>query len=290
MKIRIGSRESKLAVIQSEIFMEEMRKNNPGVEMELITMKTTGDKILDRTLDKVGGKGLFLKELEQALLEGKVDLTVHSLKDMAMDIREEIPILAVSKREDPRDVLVLPQGAKEIDFSKPFGCASLRRKLQIQALYPGAAVKPVRGNVLTRLAKLDAGEYCALILAYAGMKRLHLESRIHSVFEVEEILPSACQGVLAVQGRKDFDRSVLSSFHDEETFITSMAERSFVRALDGGCSSPVAAYAQIQGNQISIAGFFADDDGNCSKDKITGPKEDGVALGQELANIMKRRG
>ncbi len=290
MEIRIGSRESKLAVIQSEIFMAEMQRHNADLQFQLITMKTTGDKILDRTLDQVGGKGLFLKELEKALLENKVDLTVHSLKDMPMEISADIPILAVSKREDPRDVLVLPQGATEIDFDKPFGCASLRRKLQIQQLYPGATVKPVRGNVLTRLAKLDAGEYGALVLAYAGIKRLGLESRIHYIFDVNEILPSACQGVLAVQGRKDFDRTIFTAFHDEETWITSIAERSFVRTLDGGCSSPVAAFAQIDGNQISIAGFFVDNDGNCFKDKITGPKENGEALGRELANIMKHRG
>ncbi len=290
MKIRIGSRESKLAVIQSEMVMEKIRQANSDIELELITMKTTGDKILDRTLDKIGGKGLFVKELDRALIENKVDLTVHSFKDMPMEISDEIPILAVSKREDPRDVLILPEGQTEMDFKKPIGCSSLRRKLQLQCLYPNTPIKAIRGNVQTRLAKLDSGEYGALVLAYAGMKRLGLLERISYIFEVDEILPAACQGVLAVQGRKDFDSKLLQSLHDPDTWITSVAERSFVRTLDGGCSSPVAAFAQIEGDEITITGFFADEENHWRKEKITGNKKDAQILGQKLANMIKNRG
>lgn len=155
--IRVGSRESRLAVVQSELVMDAIRAAHPEVGLELVTMKTTGDKILDRTLDKVGGKGLFVKELDAALLDGRVDLTVHSCKDLPMEEDPRIPLAGFSRREDPRDVLVLPQGAEELDPSRPIGCASARRAVQLRALFPGVAVAPVRGNVLTRLRKLDEG-------------------------------------------------------------------------------------------------------------------------------------
>ena len=199
--IRVGSRESRLAVIQSELVMEAIRAACPGAELELVTMKTTGDKILDRTLDQVGGKGLFVKELDAALLESRVDLTVHSLKDLPMEPHPGLPVAAYPRRADPRDVLVLPEGETEWDRSRPVGCASLRRKLQLEALFPGVEVRPVRGNVLTRLNKLDRGEYGALVLAAAGLERLGLAGRIARYFSVEELLPAAGQGILAVQVR-----------------------------------------------------------------------------------------
>lgn len=192
--IRVGSRESRLAVVQSELVMDAIRAAHPEVGLELVTMKTTGDKILDRTLDKVGGKGLFVKELDAALLDGRVDLTVHSCKDLPMEEDPRIPLAGFSRREDPRDVLVLPQGAEELDPSRPIGCASARRAVQLRALFPGVAVAPVRGNVLTRLRKLDEGQFSALVLAAAGLKRLGLEERITRYFTVEELLPAAGQG------------------------------------------------------------------------------------------------
>ena len=178
-RICVGSRESRLAVIQSRIVMEYIQRNNPGMQVDLLTMKTTGDKILDRTLDQVGGKGLFVKELDKALLEGRSDLSVHSLKDMPMELPQELPILAFSKREDPRDVLVLPEGREKMDESLPIGCSSRRRVLQLQELFPDRRFEPVRGNLQTRLRKLEEGKYGALILAAAGLKRLGLEQRIH---------------------------------------------------------------------------------------------------------------
>ena len=157
-KICIGSRESRLAVIQSEMVMEYLKKACPDRKISLLTMKTTGDKILDRTLDKIGGKGLFVKELDRALLEKRSDLSVHSLKDMPMETPEELPIVAFSRREDPRDVLVLPEGKDTIDFSKPLGCSSQRRILQLKELFPQAEYKSIRGNVITRWRKLVEGE------------------------------------------------------------------------------------------------------------------------------------
>ncbi|GAE90128.1 porphobilinogen deaminase [Acetivibrio straminisolvens JCM 21531] len=249
-------------------------------------MKTTGDKILDKTLDKIGGKGLFVKELDRALLEEKVDITVHSFKDMPMDIDDRLPIVAVSKREDPRDVLVLPKGVDEIDFGKPIGCSSLRRKIQIEKIYPGCTVEPIRGNVLTRIEKLDRGEYSAIALAYAGLKRLGLEDRIWRVFSTDEIVPAACQGVVAVQARKGFDISFLANFHDNDSWDVSVAERSFIKALNGGCSSPSAAFGVIQDNQIILTGFYVDKNNRIFKMTKAGDRNQGEALGYNLAVEM----
>lgn len=287
MKVRVGSRESKLAVIQSEMVIDAIQNFDEKLETELITMKTTGDKILDKTLDKIGGKGLFVKELDRALVSEEVDLTVHSLKDMPMEVSEELPLLAFSDREDPRDVLILPEGKKEIDFSKPIACSSLRRQLQLKKLYPQAELAPIRGNVQTRLAKLDSGQFGAIVLAYAGIKRLGLEERVSRIFEVDEILPAACQGILVVQGRKGYEVPFLADFESEEAKLCALAERSYVRTLDGGCSSPVAAYATVEGDEIEITGFYVDDEYNTYFDKAKGNKYDGEKLGAALALKMK---
>lgn len=255
MKIRVGSRESALAVIQSRLMMDAIRSYDASIEMELITMKTKGDRILDRNLDKIGGKGLFVKELETALAEERVDLVVHSVKDMTMEVSEELPILAVSKREDPRDALILPEGVDELDLRKPVGCSSNRRILQFKALYPEAAFEPMRGNVQTRLAKLDSGHFAATMLAVAGLKRAGLEHRISRIFEPDEMLPAAGQGALAVQGRRGQDVSFLAAFDDRDAWRTSLCERSFVRTLDGGCTSPMAVYATICGDKIKLTGL-----------------------------------
>ena len=281
--IRVGSRESKLAVVQAEMVMEAIRQAEPEWKIELVTMKTTGDKILDRTLDQVGGKGLFVKELDAALLERRVDLTVHSCKDLPMEENPALPLAAFSRREDPRDVLVLPAGRAEPDPALPVGCASRRRALQLEALYPGIRVEPVRGNVQTRLRKLDEGRFSALILAAAGLKRLGLEERISRYFSAEEMLPAAGQGVLAVQARAGEDMSFLTGFHDEETARCVAAERAFVRALDGGCSSPVAAHGVIGDGTLVLWGM--DEAGR--KAKISGAPDRAKELGGELARRMK---
>ena len=230
-KIVIGSRESKLAVLQSEMVRDYIKEKNPDLEVEILTMKTTGDIILDRTLDKVGGKGLFVKELDKALIDGRSILSVHSLKDMPMEVPEELPLLAFSKREDPRDVLVLPEGASELDKSKPLGCSSLRRTLQLKKLYPDMDVRSIRGNLQTRLRKLDEGQYSALILAAAGLKRLGLESRINRYFTADEIIPAAGQGILAVQGRKGEAYDFLEGYCDKDAWTAGSAERALLRWL-----------------------------------------------------------
>ena len=285
--IRVGSRESRLAVIQSELVMDAIRANHPDIALELVTMKTTGDKILDRTLDKIGGKGLFVKELDAALLDGRADLTVHSCKDLPMDVDPRIPLAGVSRREDPRDVLVLPEGVTQLDRTKPIGCASARRAVQLKELFPGVDIAPVRGNVLTRLRKLDEGQFSALVLAAAGLKRLGLEDRITRYFTVDEMIPAAGQGILALQSRAGEDLSYLSQVLDEEGALCACAERAFVRRLDGGCSSPIAAHAQIKDKEISITGLYVDGAGRVLRRSITGPGDQGEALAIALADEMK---
>jgi len=286
-KIRIGSRESKLAVVQSEMVMDLIRQAHPEIELELITMKTTGDIILDRTLDKVGGKGLFVKELDQALRDGRIDIAVHSLKDMPMDAPEDLPLLAFSKREDPRDALVLPNEAK-IDSEKPIGSSSSRRNLQLRRLYKGFPTAGVRGNVLTRLSKLDRGDYCALVLAFAGLRRLGLENRISRVFEPSEMIPAAGQGIMAVQGRAGENYDYLSCVNDKDSEAEALTERAFVRALDGGCSAPIAAFAQAEGDGIKLTGlYYIEDRDEYITGEISGRREDGEALGIELARRLK---
>ena len=288
MKLRIGSRESHLAVIQSQIVMEQIAAAEPEAELELVTMKTTGDKILDKTLDKIGGKGLFVRELDQALRDGRADFTVHSLKDMPMQVPEDLPLAAFSSREDPRDVLVLPEGVTELDVSKPIGCSSRRRQLQLKQLFPDMDIQPVRGNVQTRLTKLEAGQFSALVLAAAGLKRLGLEGRISRYFTTEEILPAAGQGILVVQTRRGMDTQCLRLVQDEKTACCAKAERAFVRALDGGCSSPVAAHAVVDGEKLTLTGFYVSEDERIQrKGSISGGVTEAETLGSTLARILK---
>lgn len=287
-EVVIGSRESKLAVLQSEMVRDYIKQKNPDMDVKILTMKTTGDKILDRTLDKIGGKGLFVKELDKALLDGKSQISVHSLKDMPMEVPEELPLLAFSKREDARDVLVLPKGVEELDKSKSLGCSSLRRTLQLKKLYPDMKVKSIRGNLQTRLRKLDEGEYAGLILAAAGLKRLGLTERISRYFTPDEMIPAAGQGILAVQGIKNKDYSFLEGYCNKEAWICGNAERAYVRYLNGGCSSPVAAYAEIEGDEIFIRGlYYSEEKKSFRTGSIRGKKEEGETLGVTLAKQLR---
>lgn len=257
-KLIIGSRESTLAVVQSNLVIQYLNKAHPELDTELLTMKTTGDKILDRRLDQIGGKGLFVKELDKALLEHRSDYSVHSLKDLPMEVPDELPVVAYSRREDPRDVLVLPKGQTEPDLTKPIGTSSLRRILQLKKLFPGAVFQSVRGNLQTRLRKLDEGQYGAIVLAAAGMKRLGMQDRISRYFSVDEVIPSAGQAILAVQGRRGEDSSVFDDFADEDSFYAATCERAFVRYLNGGCSSPIAAHATVYANEDAFRKALGD--------------------------------
>ncbi|HIZ55822.1 MAG TPA: hydroxymethylbilane synthase [Firmicutes bacterium] len=281
--IRIGTRDSQLAVIQAQIVARSIEAYCPDIHTELVPMKTTGDRILSVTLDKIGGKGLFVKELDRALKDGDVDITVHSMKDMPAELDPELPVVAVSLREDPRDVLVYAKGAGGLKDGLPIGCSSMRRQLQLKTLLSNP-VLPVRGNVLTRLQKLDDGNFGALILAWAGLRRLNLQDRAGRVFSTEEMIPAAGQGILAVQARKGEDTSFLNDFHSPDAWDAAQAERTFIRVLDGGCSSPIAAYAQVCGDELLLSGlYFHEADGSVHKGKIRGSRADAQKLGEQLA-------
>ena len=286
-QIRIGSRDSRLAVVQTEMVYDFIRKSVPDAEVSIVTMKTTGDIILDRPLEQVGGKGLFVKELDRALMDHRTELSVHSLKDMPMEVPDELPLIGFSRREDPRDVLILPEGATEWDRSKPLGCSGKRRIVQVKQLFPDVETRIIRGNVQTRLRKLDEGQYGAIILAAAGLKRLGLEHRISRYFSTEEMMPAAGQGILAVQGRAELDYSYLNGFFDRDATVCATAERAFVRALNGGCSSPIAAFAQVLDGTLVLRGLYCEED---SFDYVTGRLEGcpadaerlGIALAEKL--------
>lgn len=289
--IKIGTRASKLAMAQAAIVARAITEYDANIATELVPITTTGDKILHKTLDKIGGKGLFVKELDTALLNGQVDITVHSCKDLPMQLDERLPVVAVSKREDPRDVLVLPQGVSSLDLTKPIGCSSARRRIQLGALCPDATVKSVRGNIITRLEKLDSGEYSALVLAAAGLKRVDLQDRISRYFTVEEMMPAACQGVLAVQACRGEDIGWLDLFKDEDSMRCVLAERAFVRALDGGCSKPCAAYAVLRQGAIHLQGMYvSDDESIVTRKGITIALDEIEIQAAQLAERMKADG
>jgi hydroxymethylbilane synthase len=297
--IRIGSRDSVLAIIQAQIVIDAVKQTNPALELELVTIKTTGDKILNKSLDAIGGKGLFIKELEQALMDGSIDIAVHSYKDMPYEETDGLPVVALSKRDAPFDVLVLPKGVAELkalnpktsnpENSKPVGSSSLRRTIQFANLYNGFEIKPVRGNVPTRLSKLDNGEYAALILAQAGLNRLSLQDRVSRVFTIDEMIPSVSQGILAVQGREGEDYSYLENFHSIESEIISKAERQFLITLGGGCSSPVAAFGQLSGREIFLTGMYVDDLGHVEKGTMNGEADKPEFAGEALAIQLKTK-
>lgn len=281
--IRVGSRDSRLAVVQAEEVCRALG------DCELITMKTTGDMILDKTLDKVGGKGLFVKELDRALADGRVDLTVHSLKDVPMEQPDGLPLVAFTHRADARDALVLPESGAW-DKTKPIGCASARRRVQLKALFPDIDVQPVRGNVQTRLAKLESGAYGALVLAAAGLKRLGLERRISRYFTPDEIIPAAGQGILAVQGRAGEWEERVQLVDDADARDCAAAERSFIRTLGGGCFAPVAAYAEVQDDTLHLRGLYVSaDETHMARGAVTGRRAEAVALGRTLALQLKHQ-
>ena len=295
-KIIVGSRDSKLAVAQTRLVMNLIKKTNPHMELELVTMKTTGDKILNKTLDKIGGKGLFVKELDQALLEKSVDITVHSLKDLPMEVNQELPLLAFVKRGNPFDCLVMPKNQKieEMNRNLPIGSSSGRRNTQLGELYEGMSTEPIRGNVITRLEKLDKGKYASLILARAGLERIGLEGRIAKTFTVDEMIPAAGQGILVIQGRKGEDYSFLEKVDHRETRACALAERNFVRTLDGGCSAPIGAYSYVETEggreNIVIHGFYQDvKTGKYGKMMAKGDISQGESLAVDLAKKLKEK-
>ena len=288
--IKIGSRESRLAVKQAEIIRDQIIDSNPEISVEIITMKTTGDKILDKSLEKIGGKGLFVKELDRALMDGRIDIAVHSLKDMPMEENPELPILAYGKREDPRDVILYRSGLETLPDCAVIGTSSRRRMLQMQRLYPDCTFRGIRGNVQTRLKKLETEGYDGTLLAAAGLKRLGMEQVISRYLSVDEMIPAAGQGILAVQGRKGENYGWIDRIDDRESRAAAMAERQFIRVTGGDCTSPCAAHAQVSGNELKLTGlYYNEDSGEYAVDVIVSDVSESRQAGESLAERMLKK-
>ena len=289
--IRFGSRKSALAVAQTRILMDAVAAAHPELEVELVTMTTTGDvnmKPFSEASDKFGIKGLFTQELEEALKSGEIDVAVHSLKDVPMCANEELPIVAYSARGDARDALVLPEGAGEIDENLPLGCSSARRRIQLAKLFPKLRVEPVRGNVNTRLRKLDEGQFSALVLAAAGLQRVGLGERISRYFTTDEMIPAPGQGILACQGRAGESYEYLDAVRCEAAACCARAERGFSAELGGGCTAPVGAYAEIIDGELALHGFYADEaEGIYREGRACGRPEDAEELARGLARRLR---
>ena len=288
--VRIGSRESLLAVRQAEIIRDQILRLCPEMEVEIVTMKTTGDKILDKSLAKIGGKGLFVKELDRALMDGRIDIAVHSLKDVPMEENPDFPILACGRREDPRDVLLLKPGLQKLPEDGVVGTSSSRRMIQMKRLFPGCSFRGIRGNVQTRLRKLETEGYDGTLLAAAGLNRLDMAHVIGKYFSVDEIIPAAGQGILAVQGRKDERWEWLDQINDRDARAAAEAERQFIRAVGGDCTSPCAAHAQIHGSELKLTGlYYRENSEDYATDTIISEISKARQAGEELAQKMMSR-
>lgn len=294
MHIRIATRKSQLAIWQAEHVADLLEKLDPVESVELVRLSTRGDEILDRSLQKIGGKGLFIKELEVAMQDGRADLAVHSMKDVPAEMPEGFCLAAILERASHADALV-SNGVPfaELAHGAVIGSSSLRRQAQLRALRKDLVIKPLRGNVNTRLAKLDAGEFDAIILAAAGLERLGFDERITSRFEPTEMLPAASQGVIGIECLDNNIelRAVLSELNHAPTVRTTSAEREVARFLDASCQSPVAAHAVIDGNVLTITALAALPDGTeVLREAADGDADDAVAIGAEVAERLRARG
>lgn len=293
--LRIATRSSPLAVWQAEYVKQRLEGLHDGLSVELVLIKTQGDKILDTPLAKIGGKGLFVKELEQAMMAGEADIAVHSMKDVPMELPEGFDLPVICEREDPRDAFVsnhydsldaLPQGAR-------VGTSSLRRSAQLKALRPDLDVLSLRGNVQTRLAKLDDGQFDAILLAAAGLKRLGLHARIRDELPPEVSLPAVGQGAVGIECRADDaeTKALLAPLNDADTWDRVVAERAMNRRLEGGCQVPIAGYAELQGDQLWLRALVASEDGReVLRVEGRAPRGEAQQLGTGLGDQLLGKG
>jgi len=293
--LRIATRKSKLALWQAEHVKAELQRFHPDLEVELVTFKTQGDIILDTPLAKIGGKGLFVKELEAAMLDGRADIAVHSMKDVPMEFPEGLGLSVICERENPTDAFVsnkysslaeLPQGAR-------LGTSSLRRQCQALAARPDLKVSSLRGNVQTRLGKLDADEFDAIILASAGLIRLELEDRIAQFIGDDIMLPAGGQGAVGIECRMDDKetQALLAPLHHQASAYRVMAERALNRRLEGGCQVPIACYATLENDQLHLRGLVGSEDGqNIINTEIRGHVDSAEQLGIEAAEDLLAKG
>lgn len=288
-KIKIGTRSSRLALWQAEFVAEELKKFFPALEVELVHVHTTGDKILDAPLAKIGGKGLFTKELELQLARGEIDLAVHSLKDVPTDLPESFRIAAITRRAQPFDAFVSGKfsSLNELPNGAIVGTSSLRRAAQLLNLRPDLRIKNLRGNVETRLKKLDAGEFDAIILAAAGLERLGHAARIREL--LTEIIPAAGQGALAIEIRTGDEKisELVSKLNDAETFSATKVEREFLREVGGSCQVPVGVFAQVDGGRLTVRALISSMDGKTFvAEKLEVPLYEIDGLGKRLATTL----
>ena len=296
--LRIASRRSQLAMVQTEWVRDELAKAHSGLEISIEAMATQGDKILDVALAKIGDKGLFTKELEAQMLVNRADIAVHSLKDLPTNLPEGLMLGCVTEREDPADALVMHAKNKDLTLAtlpegSVVGTSSLRRLAQLRYHYPHLTFKDVRGNVITRLEKLDSGQFDCLILAAAGLGRLGLGDRIHELIDPSISLHAVGQGALGIECREG-DAEVLATIKVLEhrpTALRCLAERSFLRSLEGGCQVPIGVNSRFEGSELVLTGMVASLDGlQLVRDEVRGPQDDPEPIGIKLAELLRSQG
>lgn len=293
--LRIATRKSRLALWQAEHVRSLLGHAHPGLDIELVPFTTTGDRILDRPLAMIGGKGLFIKELEQALYDGRADIAVHSMKDVPVELPPGLHIPVILEREDPRDAIVT-RGGVTFDKLPPgatVGTSSLRRKSQLLARRADFTIRDLRGNVPTRLEKLHNGEFDAIVLACAGLKRLGFSDTIDSLFDVAEMIPAVGQGAIGIESRSEDAQisALIAPLHHAGTALCVSAERAMSAFLAGGCDVPLAAHATLDGTNLHLRGLVASPDGRrIARDERSGATADGVALGRELGAALVAAG
>ena len=295
MKIRIATRKSALALWQAEHVAGLLRELPEVDDVDLVPLSTRGDEILDRSLQKIGGKGLFIKELEIAMQRGEADIAVHSMKDVPAEMPEGFCLAAMLERANHADALVSPNGAQLADLPEGalIGSSSLRRQAQLKMMRPDLRVEPLRGNVNTRLAKLDNGDYDAIILAAAGLERLEFGDRISQAFAPDQMLPAAAQGVVGIECLEAAAelRTVLAQLNHKTSVQTTLAERAIARILEASCQSPVATFAQVQGDAMTITALVAMPDGSRAiREEISGAADAAEKLGEQLARRLLEQG
>lgn len=295
MKIRVGTRGSNLALIQTNWAIDRLKEKFPEVEFEVKIIKTKGDKILHLSLDKIGDKGLFVKEIESQLLEGEIDLAVHSMKDMPAEVVEGLKFAAVPKREDPRDVIILREGLNRFDelpIGATIGTGSKRRKYQLLRKRPDLNIVPIRGNIETRISKIESENLDGIVLAASGVIRADLEEKITEFLPVDLMIPAPAQGALALEIRENDEEleKMIDAIKDEISQIQTDAERSYLAGIDGSCHIPMGAYCEVDGEKLTLTGIFGDEDG----EKITvasleGDKDNPKELGSKLAQLVLKK-
>lgn len=289
MHLKIGTRSSKLALAQTYNIIDYIKNNYPSFTFEIIPITTTGDKIQDKALSKIGDKGIFVSEIENKLLDHTIDIAIHSMKDLPSVLPDELTLTDVLIREDARDALILPIHVSTLKNNPIIGTSSVRRAAQIKQQHPDWIIKNIRGNIDTRLKKLDEGQYDAILLAVAGLKRLNLEERIYRYLEVDSFIPACCQGAIAIECRKDAHEllELLNSIANKEATICTLAERNFLLKLDGNCHMPMGGYCQKNTDSYTFFGIYGTNENQIHTIVLNG--YDPLKLSNEASQILKEK-